>query len=68
MVDQALKRELARARRRLAPPPVRREPVWPTLAAAAFFAVCALTFAAAAILAPPVQLAPAPVTNLRGTN
>lgn len=30
------------------------EPAWPALAAAAFFAVCALGFAFGAILAPPV--------------
>jgi hypothetical protein len=39
------------------------EPVvrtWPTLLAALAFAICALGFATAAILAPPVQLTPIP--------
>ena len=38
------------------PKPVMR--TWPTLLAALAFAVCALVFATAAILAPPVQLTP----------
>jgi hypothetical protein len=32
------------------------EPAWPALAAAAFFAVCAIGFAFGAILAPPASL------------
>jgi hypothetical protein len=32
------------------------EPAWPALAAAAFFAVCALGFAFGAILAPPASV------------
>ena len=32
------------------------EPAWPALAAAAFFAVCAMGFAVGAILAPPENL------------
>jgi len=32
------------------------DPAWPALAAAAFFAVCALGFAFGAILAPPVTM------------
>ena len=43
----------ARIRTLLAPPP-RRARMWPVLAAALFAAVCALSFAAAMILAPPV--------------
>lgn len=42
----------------LSPEPVVR--AWPTLLAALAFAVCALGFATAAILAPPVQLTPIP--------
>lgn len=58
---------LEAARRLLEPPAKRREPVWPVLAAAAFFAACALAFAATAILVPPVTSAPAgPVSTLRG--
>jgi hypothetical protein len=40
--------------------------VWPTLLAALFFAVCALSFAVTAILAPPVELTP--VAQMRGPN
>jgi hypothetical protein len=55
--DQAFAEAMARARARL-DPPVRVERVWPALAAATFFAVSALAFATAAILAPPAQLTP----------
>jgi hypothetical protein len=51
--------------RALLEPPVRRDSVWPTFAAAVFFAVSALTFATAAILAPPAQLTP-PAAEVRG--
>ena len=51
--------------RRLLEPPVRRELVWPALAAAAFFAVSALTFATAALLVPSAQLTP-PAAEVRG--
>ncbi len=44
--------------RRTLEPPVRMESPWPVLGAAALFAVCALVFAFAAILSPPVQLTP----------
>ena len=37
-------------------PRVVSDSIWPTLAAAAFFAVCAMAFATAAIMAPPVTL------------
>ena len=50
--------------RLLLEPPSQVARTWPTLAAALAFAVCALTFAAAAILAPPVQLTP--ITATRG--
>ncbi len=36
------------------------EPVWPVVASAAFFMVCALGFAAAAITAPAPKFAPPP--------
>jgi len=44
---------LARARG-LLKPPLRRERVWPALAAAALLAVSALAFAAAMLMAPPL--------------
>jgi hypothetical protein len=55
IADARFREALAYARERLEPP-VRRESAWPALAAAAFFAVCAMTFAVAAILAPPIKL------------
>jgi hypothetical protein len=54
--------ELARARLKLRAPE-RRERVWPPLAAALMFAICAMSFATAAILAPPVQLSPMVATR-----
>jgi hypothetical protein len=45
-------------------PPVVRERLWPALLAAAFFAMTALGFATAAILAPPAHLTP--VETVRG--
>jgi hypothetical protein len=45
-----------------APVPVRR--TWPALAAAGFFALSAMIFATAAILAPPARIAP--VADVRG--
>jgi hypothetical protein len=68
MPDETLSEALAEARRLLRPPPSRRDSPWPTLAAAAFFAITALTFAAASILAPPVQSPVPPATILRGVN
>ena len=53
-----------RARERLTAP-VRVERAWPAVLAAAFFAVAALGFATAAILAPPVKLSPASKTSVR---
>ncbi|HEX4199859.1 MAG TPA: hypothetical protein VHZ26_20675 [Caulobacteraceae bacterium] len=55
--DAAFIQALASARARLQPPAI-RERVWPALAAAAFFALAALIFATAAILAPPARLTP----------
>jgi hypothetical protein len=55
LADKAFEDALAYARRVLEPRIV-RESAWPTLAAAAFFAVCALGFATAAIMAPPATL------------
>ena len=49
---------LTKAREKLSPPPP-RERHWSALGAAAFFAVCALVFAAAAVLAPPLSHDPA---------
>jgi len=67
MTNDALKDALRDVRRLLRRPVRLREPVWPTLLAAAFFAFSALTFAAAAILAPPVTSAPA-MHVLRGAD
>jgi hypothetical protein len=53
---------LAEARQRIEPP-VRRERAWPAVAAAAFFAVSAMVFATAAILAPPAHLTPISITH-----
>lgn len=53
--DKTFEDSIAYARRVLEPRIV-RERAWPTLAAAAFFALCAMGFATAAILAPPVTL------------
>jgi hypothetical protein len=61
--DQAFVDAMADARIRLEPPVV-REQVWPAVAAAALFAVSALIFATAAILAPPAHLTP--VQGVRG--
>ena len=59
MADDKFAEALAEARLLLTPlEPILR--VWPTLLAALAFAVCALGFATAAILAPPVQLTPIP--------
>ncbi|WP_269713397.1 hypothetical protein [Caulobacter sp. NIBR2454] len=50
--------------RGLLKPPVERERVWPTLAAAAFAAICALAFAVAMVIAPPVVKEPLPTDTL----
>jgi hypothetical protein len=49
---------LAQAREKLRSP-VRRELYWAALGAAALFALCAILFAAAAVLAPPLGHEPA---------
>ncbi|MEI9892032.1 MAG: hypothetical protein WDN45_17585 [Caulobacteraceae bacterium] len=46
-------------------PPGPKERHWAALAAAAFFAICAVVFALAAILAPPVSRDPAAKTGVR---
>jgi hypothetical protein len=56
---------LGLARTRLQPP-APRERVWPPLAAATLFAICALSFATAAILAPPVQITPIARPGVQG--
>jgi hypothetical protein len=61
--DDAFAEALADARVRLEPPVV-RERLWPALLAATFFAISALVFATAAILAPPAHLTP--VAAVRG--
>ena len=61
--EQAFLEALARAHALLEPPAVKAH-VWPALAAAGFFAVSALVFATAALLAPPAQVAPA--ADVRG--
>jgi len=66
MSDDDLKEALSQARRLLRPAKPRRGPVWPALAAAAFYAISALSFAAAAILAPIAQQPHAETTNPRG--
>jgi len=68
MADEMLKYALGEARQLLRRPARVREPVWPVVAAAAFFAASALVFASAAILAPPVQSAPPAHDSLRGAN
>jgi hypothetical protein len=69
MPSEPLTIALSEARALLRGPAPRREPIWPTLAAAAFFAVCALTFATASILAPPAHLTPIQSDrSLRGSN
>ena len=61
--DGAFIEALADARVRLEPPVV-RERLWPAVLAATFFALSALAFATAAILAPQPHLTP--VETVRG--
>jgi hypothetical protein len=61
--DDAFGEALAEARAWLEPPVV-RERLWPAVLAAMFFAMSALVFATAAILAPPAHLTP--VESVRG--
>jgi hypothetical protein len=60
MPDDTFKSALVEARILLRSPQMDVQ-AWPTLLAALFFALCALGFAATAILAPPVEMAPVPV-------
>jgi hypothetical protein len=46
-------------------PPVQTERTWPAIAAAFFFAIAALGFATASVLAPPLNLTPASRTSVR---
>ena len=63
LAAKAFADELGRARVKLRAPE-KRERVWPPLAAALAFAICAMSFATAAILAPPVQLTPMVATRV----
>jgi hypothetical protein len=55
MTDQAFAEAMADIRF-LLQPQVREARVWPVLAAALAFALCAMVFATAAIMAPPAHL------------
>ncbi len=57
-------RLLEQARQKLRQRP-RRERHWGALAAAAFFAACAIAFAVAAVLAPPLSHSPAAKTSVQ---
>jgi hypothetical protein len=46
-------------------PPVLRDRAWPAVAAAAFFALSAMGFAVASVLAPPLQTTAASKTGVR---
>ena len=52
----------ARAKLRDRPP---KDRLWAALAAAAFFAVCAIGFAVAAVMAPPLSHDPAAKTSVK---
>jgi hypothetical protein len=54
IADSALDPEETAQIRALLAPRVRRQRMWPVLAAALFAAICALSFATAMIMAPPV--------------
>jgi hypothetical protein len=56
--DEAPEGLLEQARHKLRTPEL-RERTWPAVAAAAFFAVSALGFAVASVLAPPLGVTPA---------
>jgi hypothetical protein len=60
MSDDTFKSALVEARILLRPPQMDAR-AWPTLLAALFFALSALAFATAAILVPPVEMAPVAV-------
>jgi len=55
---------LAQAKEKLRAP-ARRDLHWAALGAAAFFALCAIAFAAAAVLAPPLGQEPAARTGVK---
>jgi hypothetical protein len=65
MAEEVFSAGLAEARTLLASSE-RQDRAWPSVLAALAFAVCALGFAAAAILAPPVELTP--IAGIRGAN
>jgi hypothetical protein len=52
----ALDKDALTRARTLLDPPVRRERIWPVLAAAGLFAISALAFATAMVMAPPLIL------------
>jgi hypothetical protein len=54
VTDSALDPETSAHIRALLTPPTGKERMWPVLAAALFAAICALAFATAMIVAPPV--------------
>ena len=62
--ETAFSEALDQARLRLQPP-VQPDRAWPAVAAAALFAIAALVFAAASVLAPPVELTSASKTSVR---
>jgi hypothetical protein len=62
--ETAFAEALDQARLKLRPP-AQAERTWPAIAAALFFAVAALGFAAASVLAPPLTLTPASKTSVR---
>ena len=57
-VDSLLDAEAVARAKALLQPAARRERVWPALAAASLLAVSAVGFAAAMVLAPPLQTEP----------
>jgi len=57
--DQSFREQIALARVMLSPRKL-RDPAWPALAAAAFFAVSSMTFAVTAIMTPARDYAPVP--------
>lgn len=61
-LDRQTPYQLARARILLREPH-RRDPAWPALAAAAFFALCAMTFAVTSIMTPSKDYAPLPAAH-----
>jgi hypothetical protein len=64
LADEAHDGLLEQARLKLRAPEL-RERTWPAVAAAAFFAVSALGFAVASVLAPPLGITPAAKTGVQ---